>query len=147
MKKILFFLIAILITLNISVNAQEISFYEGNYIGGIYMNKVKNGYILYQQARFFKNKENNEAVYCIEPFKTFNENATYKEGNHNLTLEQKEKIKLEIKSHQQKARRILTFAHKNNLEEPLRKIGDYADYIDFANRIFLLSSVGRARGC
>ena len=35
-----------------------------------------------------------------------------------LTKEQKEKVQSDIKTHQQKARRILTFAHKNLGEEP-----------------------------
>ena len=93
MKKILLFLITIL-TATITVNAQEISFYEQDYISGIYMNKVKDGYILYQQARFFRNKQTNEAVYCIEPFATFNENGIYQEQIPNLTEQQKERLSL-----------------------------------------------------
>lgn len=93
MKKILLFLITIL-TATIIVNAQEISFYEQDYISGIYMNKVKDGYILYQQARFFRNKQTNEAVYCIEPFATFNENGIYQEQIPNLTEQQKERLSL-----------------------------------------------------
>lgn len=93
MKKILLFLITIL-TATIIVNAQEISFYEQDYISGIYMNKVKDGYILYQQARFFRNKQTNEAVYCIEPFATFNENGIYQEQIPYLTEQQKERLSL-----------------------------------------------------
>lgn len=93
MKKILLFLITLLAA-TITANAQEISFYEQDYINGIYMNKVKDGYILYQQARFFRNRQTNEAVYCIEPFATFNENGVYQEQIPNLTEQQKERLSL-----------------------------------------------------
>lgn len=93
MKKILLFLITLL-TITITVNAQEPSFYEGNFIGSIYMNKVKDNIIYYQQARFFINKNTNEAVYCIEPFATFNESASYKEQIPNLSNYQKERLSL-----------------------------------------------------
>lgn len=93
MKKILLFLITLL-TITITVNAQEPSFYEGNFIGSIYMNKVKDNIIYYQQARFFINKNTNEAVYCIEPFATFNESASYREQIPNLSSYQKERLSL-----------------------------------------------------
>ena len=58
------------------------------------MNKVKDNIIYYQQARFFINKNTNEAVYCIEPFATFNESASYKEQIPNLSNYQKERLSL-----------------------------------------------------
>ena len=99
MKKILIFLITILsITLipTKNVYATTTNFYEGEYIPGIWMNKVKNGTKYYQTARFFRQQITNNFAYCIEPFEMFNENSTYEStiSPYNLTNEQKQKISL-----------------------------------------------------
>ena len=97
MKKILIFLITILcITLfpTKEVNAYTTSFYEGEYIRGIWMNKVKNGTKYYQTARFFRQSGTNNFAYCIEPFEMFNENSTYEStlSPNNLNEYQKQRI-------------------------------------------------------
>lgn len=98
MKKIIIFLITLLAVLPRCVNAQETSFYEGEYIDNIWMNKVTpDGKIIYyQKARIFRETGSNKLAYCIEPFKMFNENDTYQSTilPDNLTPEQKEKISL-----------------------------------------------------
>ena len=81
MKKIIIFLITIL-TLNMIgayhvKAADSFSFYEGDYIQGIFMTKEKNGTKYYQKARFFMSSQNHMYAYCIEPFAMFNENSTY----------------------------------------------------------------------
>lgn len=79
MKKILVFLITFLginIFSLVGVNAANFSFYEGDYIDGIYLTKEKGGTKYYQKARFF-NSAPNVFAYCIEPFAGFNKTATY----------------------------------------------------------------------
>lgn len=96
MKKILLFLIPILLLLPLTVKANTNSFYEAEYINDIYMNKVKDNTIYYQKARFFRQKNTNNPVYCIEPFATFNENSIYEPTSYikNLNPIQKDRISL-----------------------------------------------------
>ena len=55
------------------VKAETATFYEAEYIDGIYMSKynftTKTTY--YQKARFFRKNGTNEFAYCIEPFSFF----------------------------------------------------------------------------
>ena len=98
MKKILLFLITFLginIFSLVNVNASNFSFYEGNYIDGIYVTKEKGGIKYYQKARFFMLNNYNKEAYCIEPFAMFNENGLY-QGSltaDNLNNEQMKQIK------------------------------------------------------
>lgn len=91
MKSKIYFLItliAIIMSLTINVYAKEKGFYEGEYIDNIYMNKIMSNdpsTIYYQKARFFRDKETNEFVYCIEPQAFFNENSTYNEITPSLS--------------------------------------------------------------
>lgn len=99
MKKIKIFLIiiiCILLKLNINVYAEQTTFYEGEYIPGIWMNKVKNNTIYYQTARFFRQSGTNNFAYCIEPFEMFNENNIYVSTltPYNLTEQQRTRISL-----------------------------------------------------
>lgn len=99
MKKIFIFLIAVTLSFitTLNVNASS-SFYEGEYIDGIYMNKQKanSQTIYYQKARFFRQTGTNRFAYCIDPFVFFEAGSTYEETitPKNLTEEQKEKISL-----------------------------------------------------
>ena len=95
MKKILIFLI-LLFTSFIKVNAQNYWFYEAEYIDNIYMNRLKDNIIDYQQARIFRESKTHNPVYCVEPYAKFNAGALYTETNtpEKLTPEQIEKIKL-----------------------------------------------------
>lgn len=101
MKKKTFLLIVILIGLICSttiVQAKSTTFYEGEYIDGIYMNKQKKGSstIYYQKARFFRQSGTNRFAYCIDPFVFFEEGSIYEETitPSNLTAKQKETISL-----------------------------------------------------
>lgn len=99
MKKITFFLLTIAITIICSTNVKASStFYEGEYIDGIYMNKQKAGSstIYYQKARFFRQTGTNQFAYCIDPFTFFQEGSTYEETitPDNLTEAQKKQISL-----------------------------------------------------
>lgn len=100
MKKILFFVITVTIfCLNINdVEATSSTFYEAEYIDGIYMNKQKanSSTIYYQKARFFRQTGSNHFAYCIDPFIFFKEGSIYEEtiNPDNLTNEQKEQISL-----------------------------------------------------
>lgn len=83
MKKIFIFLMTIIgisIVGNMEVKASGFSFYEGDYINGIYMTKEKGGTKNYQKARFFMLKGSNQFAYCVEPFTMFNENSSYNQG-------------------------------------------------------------------
>ena len=99
MKKILFFLMAVTIAVICcpKVDAAT-SFYEGEYIDNIYMNKKKRNSdtIYYQKARFFRQTGTNDFAYCIDPFVFFQEGSTYEEtiNPKNLSAEQKENISL-----------------------------------------------------
>lgn len=100
MKKIIVFLITIIgiFTFSISnVNAAgEFSFYEGDYIQGIWITKEKGGTKYYQKARFFRLKNYNLFSYCIEPYTMFNENSTYTRSLNatNLSQQQMKRISL-----------------------------------------------------
>ena len=63
----------------INVKAESATFYEAEYIDGIYMSKYDyNTHITsFQKARFFRKTNTNEFAYCIEPFSTFNETSSY----------------------------------------------------------------------
>ena len=98
MKKIMIFLMTILginILSTMNVSAQEYTFYEGEYIDGIYMNKEKGGTIYYQKARFFRRSSDNQFSYCIEPFSFFTDGSIYNESINadNLSNEQMKRIK------------------------------------------------------
>ena len=56
--------------------------------------QYSNNTIYYQKARFFRKSDTNEAAYCIEPFKFFNEYSTYEStlNPYNLSEEQKTRI-------------------------------------------------------
>ncbi len=94
------FLILTMILWSISsfsiAHAETASFYEAEYIDGIYMSKYQPSTrtTYYQKARFFRKSETNEFAYCIEPFQMFQKNNDYESVNtpYNLTEEQKEKI-------------------------------------------------------
>ena len=98
-NKIKFFLILIIslfIANSLVIDVHAESFYEGEYIDGIYMNKYQysTNTIFYQKARFFRKSATNEPAYCIEPFAFFNENAQYEStlNPYNLTEYQKDRI-------------------------------------------------------
>ena len=99
MKKILVFLITCTISILCSLNVHaSTTFYEGEYIDGIYMNKqpANSSTIYYQKARFFRQTGSNRYAYCIDPFVFFEAGSTYEETitPNNLTEQQKEKISL-----------------------------------------------------
>ena len=98
MKKALIFLITIISTLTssiIGVNAEKASFYEGEYINGFYVNRVKGGIIHYNQMRVYRRSGDNMFSYCIEPFIGINNNSIYESSQTSniLSNEQMKKIK------------------------------------------------------
>lgn len=98
MKKFIIFLISIIILFPLKSNAKTTTFYEGEYIENVWMNKLTpdKQTIYYKKARFFREKKTNTIAYCIEPFTMFNEESKYNStiNPNNLTEEQKERIKL-----------------------------------------------------
>lgn len=98
MKKLFFltFLFSILFISSPKVFAKTTTFYEGEYINGIYMNKYnpKNSTTYYQKARFFRETATNKIAYCIEPFSFFQDNSQYEStlNPDNLTKKQLERI-------------------------------------------------------
>lgn len=81
---------------NLNVHAETASFYEGEYIDGIYMNKYQYSTktIFYQKARFFRKNGTNEFAYCIEPFSFFEDNQNYEStvNPYNLSKSQIDRI-------------------------------------------------------
>ena len=99
MKRILillFLILGITYTSCLTTHALSTSFYEGEYIEGIWMNKYNpnNKTTYYQKARFFRQRDTNEFAYCIEPFSFFNGNSAYEStiNPYNLTETQKQRI-------------------------------------------------------
>ena len=99
MKKIIVFLIA-LVTITLiqtkEVSAKTQSFYQGEYINDIFLQKRKsNGVTLYSQAQFLRNKKTNEIAYCIEPIDFFRADYIHTETiPTNFTNQQIEDITL-----------------------------------------------------
>ena len=82
MKKKTFFLITIFCMFflcNKNVQAETTSFYEAEYIDGIYMTRSEyaTGSRYYQKARFFRKTGTNEPAYCVQPFQAFKSNNNY----------------------------------------------------------------------
>lgn len=98
MKKFILIIIVTFIALtNINVSASNEKFYEGEYIQGIWVNRVtSNNIIYYQQFRVQRQKGTNDFAYCLEPFIPINENESYTSSTtpDNLTTEQAKKISL-----------------------------------------------------
>lgn len=85
MRKILLFLTitSIFFLCNTTkVYAKTNSFYEGNYINGIYMVRYDRSTNTkhYQKARFYRRIGDGTAAYCLEPFKVFQANNSTYEG-------------------------------------------------------------------
>lgn len=80
----------------LNVHAETTSFFEAEYIRGIYESKYmySNNTVYYQTARFFRKSDTHMFAYCIEPFTFFNEGSTYESTitPNNLTNEQKDRI-------------------------------------------------------
>lgn len=98
-KKLKFFLMIIFSSFfinNLNVYAETASFYEGEYIDNIYMNKYQYSTktTFYQKARFFRKVGTNEFAYCIEPFSFFSDNKSYEStvNPYNLSKSQLDHI-------------------------------------------------------
>lgn len=99
-KNKIIFLITILSILFINilnVNAEEATFYEGEYLDDIYMSKYEysSNTIYYQKARIFRKSDTNEFVYCVEPFNFYVDGSIYETTDHitHLSDNQIERIK------------------------------------------------------
>ena len=92
----MFFLILISLFFIPNISAKAATFYEAEWIPGIYLKRYNFNTKLtyYQQARFYRNRETNEYVYCIEPFEGIIENASYEEtiNPNNLSEEKRNRI-------------------------------------------------------
>lgn len=98
MKKIiLLILYTLIVLLTPNVFAQEIKFYEAEYIDNIWLKRITpdRKTIYYQKARFFRKTGTNEFAYCLEPFTPIDINANYEPIKpNNLTEEQIKRISL-----------------------------------------------------
>ena len=100
MKKLIIFLITALcfnvINMHYVKAAETYSFYEGEYIPGIWINKVKDGLIHYEQVRFLRQSGTNQFSYCLEPFVPLNVNGVYTKDltADNLSPSQMKRISL-----------------------------------------------------
>ena len=78
------------------VYAENATFYEAEYINGIYMNKYdpRTQTTFYQKARFFRKKTTEDFAYCIEPFVYFYPKTQYYSTTtpNNLSIEQINRI-------------------------------------------------------
>ena len=77
MKKILFIILFLLLSTNVYAVTKNETFYSGEWIPGIYINKVKSGVIHYRQARFIREKSDSRVAYCIEPFEDMKISGSY----------------------------------------------------------------------
>ncbi len=85
MKK--FFLMILLLLVSINVNAKSYSFYEAEWIDGIYINRYESSTKIthYQKARFFREKSTDDFAYCVEPEIKFDEDYSYTASELNLS--------------------------------------------------------------
>lgn len=86
-RKIGYFLICTLsLILFEEVRADKVTFYEGEWIPNIYINKVmSNGYKRYQQGLVIRRKSDNHFAYCLEPFLSLNSSSIYDEHQDNYS--------------------------------------------------------------
>lgn len=96
MKKFILILIAALITIaHINVQANNEKFYEGEYIKGIWVNRITPDKVkYYNQFRVQRQQGSNNFAYCLEPFIPVNENEMYNSSTRpdNLTEEQIKRV-------------------------------------------------------
>ena len=81
MKKIFFVLIMFLILIPmIRAEALEDSFYEAEYIDGVFLKKINDGSSSgkYEQMRVFRRSSDGNIVYCIELWESLRSNITFK---------------------------------------------------------------------
>ena len=83
MKKILFIILFLFLTVNVYADTKTDTFYSGDWISGIYINKVKSGVIHYRQARFIMKKSDSNVAYCIEPFEDMKTSGSYNGYDNN----------------------------------------------------------------
>lgn len=85
-KIVLIFGIAVSSILGFFANSSQVmaenysgqSIREGEFISNIYINKIRaNGSNSYQQAQFIRRSEDNQFVYCLQPFVSVNSNSLY----------------------------------------------------------------------
>lgn len=68
------------------VRADKVTFYEGEWIPNIYINKVmSNGYKRYQQGLVIRRKGDDHFAYCLEPFLSLNSSSVYDEYQDNYS--------------------------------------------------------------
>lgn len=98
MKKIIIFLILLLAFIPDKVKANSTTFYEAEYIDGIYINKVTpdNKTIYFQKARFFREVGSNKFAYCIQPFTFFNSNSSYESTTLPTIITNEVKVKISL---------------------------------------------------
>ena len=77
MKKLLFILLFFFLSINVYALDKTDSFYSGDWIPNVYINKVKSGIIHYRQARFIRRKSDGGVAYCIEPLQDMKTNGSY----------------------------------------------------------------------
>lgn len=88
MKKIMLFLTIFIFVFCgsiLNVHAQTQQFYEAEYIDNIYLVRKDGDNSFYQKARFFRRMADGKAVYCLDPFTTFDpNNNSYEERTSSL---------------------------------------------------------------
>lgn len=98
MKKIILILIIALTAItHINVKASDERFYEGEFIQGIWVNRVApNRITYYQQFRVQRQQGTNNFAYCLEPFTPIKESEAYTSSTRpeNLSEEQLKKVSL-----------------------------------------------------
>ena len=110
-KFFLILLIALMIIPSLSVKAETTSFYEGEYIQGIWMNKYNplNKITYYQTARFFRENGTNDFAYCIQPFEFFDGASSYESTTNQTTLSNVQREKVALIAH-------FGYGYKNHTE-------------------------------
>lgn len=76
-------LIFIGVKINVYASTYADQFYISEVIDGIYYAKEKDGNIEYRRAKFKRRRDDNQIVYCIEPFVNMPEDANYKGYDYN----------------------------------------------------------------
>ena len=95
MKRILKVLVLIIILSTTRIKGVKAeSFYEDNWISGVYANLIDGDFSKPQLMRFIRRKSDNKASYCITPRVLLYEDEIYNTSNVNLSEEQKKRIEM-----------------------------------------------------
>ena len=100
-KSIILITLILLIFIPTKNTYAKTTFYEGEYIPNIWLNRKNhsNGTTYYNQARFIKETSTNKIAYCIEPFTNMSEGEIYNETSRPSSFSESQIEEMMLISH------------------------------------------------